>query len=177
VFFRAGLALLLLLLGLAIGCAGEGSGGSEEQGGGATADETEAPATPEPLTITLAEMNDSGQTGTATLTPASEQGAIETFEVAVTITPPPEDAEYAAIHAVPCDEFDPKIPPDASSEEIFEAVEATNAAELTEVRDGSSRTTVAKSIDEVSTGRFSIIVGSFTPPYQTFACGDIPESG
>jgi hypothetical protein len=139
---------------------------------GVAAEETATHESTEPLTVELGEANDSGKSGTATLTPT--EGTIATFEVTLTVTPPSADAQLAAIHRVTCDEYDPKIPADASLDEIFEAVSATSEDELGEVRKGKARATVPGSLADRATGAYSIMVHSPSPPYTPVACGDIP---
>jgi hypothetical protein len=124
------------------------------------------------VTFALAETNDSGQSGTATLTP--KEGEIPTFEVTITLSPPSRDVQPAAIHRVTCGEYDPKIAADASLDEIFAAVSATAEDELGEVRGGKARVTVAESLADRLTGDYSLIVHRPSPPYQPVVCGVIP---
>ena len=138
-----------------------GGCGGDDRGAGETA-----------VTIELAETNASGQSGTATLTP--KEGKIETFEVAVTVSPPSPDIQPAAIHRVTCAEYDPDIPEGASLDEIFAAVSATAEDELGEVRDGRARATVPEALADRLTGGYALMVHGPSPPYEPVVCGDIP---
>jgi hypothetical protein len=166
--FLVGLAVTLALA--ASGCGGDDS----ETSAGATTGETET-AVPQPVTVELAEANRSGYTGTATLTPR-EEGSIPTFEAVVTVTPTSDAVQLVAIHEVRCSEYDPDIPGDASTEEIFEAVTATSVDELGEVREGEARATVPGSLAERTTGEYALFVHESAPPFTPVACGDIPTS-
>lgn len=141
-------------------------------GGGDAAQDTGGPAPEETVTVELGEANGSGQSGTATLTP--KEGTIATFEVTISLSPPSGTPQLAAIHRVTCGEYEPKIPEDASSEEIFDAVSATSEDELGEVRGGSEKATVPGSLADRQTGMFSIIVHRPSPPFTPVVCGDIP---
>jgi hypothetical protein len=167
---KSALAVLCALL-LVGGCGGEDEEGADGTTGEA-AEDTATHESAEPVTVTLAEANDSGKSGTATLTP--KEGTIATFEVTLTVTPRSAQAQLAAIHRVTCDDYDPKIPADASLDEIFEAVIATREDELGEVREGKARANVPGSLADRMTGAYSVIVHSPSPPYTPVACGNIP---
>jgi hypothetical protein len=162
-------ALGILFAVALAGCGGDGGGQPAEAEAEA---ETGAHQVAEPVTVELTEANGSGQSGSTTLTP--EEGTIATFEVAITLSPPSEEPHVAAIHRVTCDDYDPKIPEGASTDEVFDAVSATSEDELGEVRDGSGRATVPGALEERQTGGFSIMVHSPSPPYTPVVCGNIP---
>jgi hypothetical protein len=151
----------VLLLSLAA-CGGEADGGET------VAEETTTQETAEPVTIDLAEEHGSGQSGTATLTPV-EGGGIPTFEAVVNLTPPLDASLPAHIHNVTCAEYATEI---KTQEEIEASIEST----LTDVRNGESTTTVPGSLEEVTTGEFSINVHDPAKAFETVACGDIPSS-
>jgi hypothetical protein len=161
-------AAVLLMLSLAA-C------GGRDDGAGTGVQETIVEDPSEPIIVELEEANASGYSGTVTFTPIGE-GTIATFEAMVTITPPSENPQLAAIHEVLCAEYDPDIPADATLDEIFEAVSATVADELGEVRNGKLTTTVPGSLAKRITGEYSLIVHDNAPPYRPVACGDIPEA-
>jgi hypothetical protein len=164
---RAGVIALIAVLAL-------GACGGGDDSAATAAEDTTTEEAAEPVTVELEEMNDSGHSGTATLTP-NEEATIATFQAAVTVTPPSENPQLAAIHSVTCSEYDPHIPAGASLQEIFDAVSATAVTELGEVRRGKAMKTAAGSLAERTTGEYSIIVHDNAPPYQPVACGDIAE--
>ena len=107
-----------------------------------------------PVTITLHEVDGSGVTGTATLTP---QG--ESTKVTLEINNPPPGALPAHIHFDTC----------ANPSEIRFG--------LSNVVAGKSETTVSGSIAYLRRGhgRFSINVHREEPDLPIIACGDIPQ--
>jgi hypothetical protein len=129
--------------------------------------------TPQPITIDLNETNRSGQSGTATLTDKgeSESGISLGTGVALEVSPPrrfPGDVQPAAIHSAKCAEIQER--------RGFEELSVTEVQPLTEVRDGRSESTAAKSLAELSAGGFSISVHQPSPPFRAVVCGDIPNS-
>jgi hypothetical protein len=165
-------AAIGLLGALAVSFAACGGG---DDGAATTTEEATTKAAAEPVTVGLDEANNSGYRGTAILTP-NDEGAIPTFEAVVTLGPPSENPQLAAIHAVLCADYDPEIPDDATLDEIFEAASATVADELGEVRDGMLRATAPGSLAERTTGDYSINVHDPAKGFETVACGDIPTS-
>lgn len=157
---RCKVGILPLAQGLAVGC-----GDSDEADDGAPAEPTTTAAAA-PITVELLEMNDSGQAGTATLTPRESEGSIDTFTATVTVIPPSKTSQFVAIHSVPCAEYHPEIPEGASLEEIVEAMSVTLDTELTQLRDGKSTTTVGGALEDKLTGEYSIIAGDPTPPLR-----------
>jgi hypothetical protein len=77
------------------------------------------------------------------------------------------DAQPAAIHAAPCAEI--------RQLRGFDSLGTTLAKELTEVRDGTSETTTARTIAELGTGGYSIAVHQSHPPFKAVLCAGIPS--
>jgi hypothetical protein len=167
---RAGVIGLVAVLALLPAACGGG-----DDGAATAAEETTTSAAAEPVTVGLDEANKSGYRGTAVLTP-NDEGAIPTFQAMVTLAPPSENPQLAAIHNVLCADYDPEIPKDATLDEIFDAVSADVADELGEVRDGELTATVPGALAKRTTGEYSLIVHDNAPPYTPVACGDIPSS-
>jgi hypothetical protein len=124
------------------------------------------------ITIELGEANGSGQSGTATLTDKGESGTGIGLGTGVVleVSPPkrfPGDAQPAAIHSAPCAEI--------RGRRGFEELSTTEVQSLTEVRDGRSESTAAKSLAKLSAGGFSISVHQPKPPFRAVVCGDIPS--
>jgi hypothetical protein len=159
---RAGVIGCLFVLALSLAACGGG-----DDGGETAAEETTTEMVAEPVTVELAEEHGSGQSGTATLTPA-EEGAIPTFEVVLRLEPPLEGPFPAHIHSVTCAEFEE----DLTEQQIF----ATVVAVLSDVRDGESTSTAPGSLAERTTGKYSINVHDPAKAFETVACGDIPAS-
>lgn len=155
--------LLVVLLVLALPACG---GGGET--GEATPAKQPAPAAtttaeePEPITVELREVGGSGQSGKATLTPTGT-GSIETFAVELELQPAGESPQMAHVHEATCAEY--------AEIEGFDAQIATVRSPLSDVREGTSESTVSGSI---ATGELSINVHEPAHPFAAVACGDIP---
>jgi hypothetical protein len=153
------LSLLLAAIALGAGCGGGGDNGDEAA---PAAPATTSPAS-EPITVTLHEVNDSGQSGTATLVP-SKVGTIETFKVRLEIEPLLNSPQMAHVHRVTCAEY-------AKIKGIDKQI-LTVHSPLADVQNGESESTVPGS---VATGEFSINVHEPASPFPAVACGDIPS--
>jgi hypothetical protein len=132
--------------------------------GGGDEGEAEAPA---PVTVQLAAKNDSGQTAMAVLTDRGRSGT----GVVVTVDPPnrfPGEIQNVTINEASCRKV-------LTFENYLERDEKTLGQVLTEVRDGRSETTAARSLSEFTSGGYSINVYYPAPPYPVAACGDVPE--
>jgi hypothetical protein len=166
---QSGIRLLLAVPGVLIaGACGGGDNGREGDArsrGAVVAAAHEGQEAAAPVTIELEQANGSGQSGTATLT---DKGLSGTAVVLTTSTPDhlPGHAQPASINAVGCAELGPL--------KRLEARERTVAQVLREVRDGTSETTAARSLAELTTGAYSINVYAPSYPYNPVACGDIP---
>jgi hypothetical protein len=94
----------LLLVLAPLGCGGDGDNAGEAVSTAAEAvssvAETVAAEAPKIITVDLAEENDSGQPGTATLTPNADG----TFTVSIELSPGGEAAQPAHIHEGICPE-------------------------------------------------------------------------
>jgi hypothetical protein len=146
------LVTALLLCALASAGCGGGDGGTE----------AEAPAA---VTVELSAENDSGQTGTATLTDKGLSGTA----LVMTVDPPnrfPGDVQPASLYVVGCAEV--------RTFKTFEEL-TSRRSHLTEVRNGRSETTVARPLSELTSGGYSIVVHQQNPPNIPVVCGDIPE--
>jgi hypothetical protein len=127
---------VLALVPLAVAACGGSSAGGDER-----------------LTVPLAELVGSGQSGTATLTPEGD-GATR---VVVRVGNPPQAAQPAHIHPGTCGDLDP-LP----------------AYPLEPVTAGSSSTTISASLGELRSGRFAVNVHLSEEEIRTsVACGDI----
>lgn len=108
------------------------------------------------ITVKLATQNDSGESGTATLT---EQGS-QTAVVLALENLAAEAAQPAHIHKGRCAELDP-VP----------------TYPLTNVVDGASQTTVDAPLGELEAGRFAINVHKSEAEADVYvACGDLGEA-
>jgi len=159
--------LSLLLAAIALGAAGCG-GGSDNGGEAAPADQAPPAATSleasEPIIVELHEVNDSGQSGTATLVPG-KVGTIETFKVRLEIQPLLDSPQMAHVHRTTCAKY-------AKIRGIDKQI-LTVHSPLADVRDGEeSESTVPGSI---ATGEYSINVHEPASPFPAVACGDIPK--
>jgi hypothetical protein len=136
----AGKTLIVLAILVAVLTAGPAAcGGGDDEGSA--------------VDVELSEQQNSGQSGTATLTSVG-QGRTK---VVVTLSNPPGVPQPAHIHPGSCDEIDP-MP----------------AYGLTNLRDGTSTTTVDASIEDLRSGRFAINVHKSDAEIQTYvACGGI----
>lgn len=142
--------------------------GGGDDGGETAADETTTQKTAEPVKVDLAEEHGSGQSGTATLTPAEGDG-IPTFEAVVKLTPASDASLPAHIHNVTCAVYAAEI---KTQEEIEASIEKV----LDDVRNGQSTTTVPGSLDELTTGEYSINVHDPAKAFETVVCGDLPSA-
>jgi hypothetical protein len=103
------------------------------------------------VTVELAEQNDSGQSGTATLTPAGEQTTV-TLE----LSNPPGDPQPAHIHSGTCEELGEVVYP------------------LENLEEGTSETTVDASLEELQNGEFAINAHESEENIANYiACGPI----
>jgi hypothetical protein len=128
-----------LLAGAALGVA---ACGGEEEGAGAS----------DAVTVELAEQNDSGQSGTATLTPDGDS-----TRVVIELGNGSSEPQPAHVHPGSCADLDPQP-----------------AHGLANVVDGSSETTVAAPLSELTAGDFAINVHKSAAEVQTYvACGDL----
>jgi hypothetical protein len=126
----------LAVLTFAVAACGGGSGGGETQ-----------------LTVPLAELVGSGQSGTATLTPDGD-GATT---VVIRVGNSPQAAQPAHIHPGTCGDLDP-LP----------------AYPLEPVSAGSSTTRISATLGELRSGRFAVNVHLSEEEIRTsVACGDI----
>jgi hypothetical protein len=146
--------------------------GGSDDGGEATPVEQTPPAqtaateAPEPITINLREVNNSGQSGTATLI-AGKVGEIETFDVQIEIEPAVASPQMAHVHRVTCNEY-------AKVKALNEQI-ATVHSPLADVREGKSE---SKNVPgSIATGDFSINIHEPAHPFPAVACGDIPRGG
>jgi hypothetical protein len=146
-------------------------GGGGDDGGEATPVTETQPAatttteTPEPITITLQEVDDSGQSGTATLIPG-KVGEIETFDVRLEVEPAIKSPQMAHVHRATCAEY-------AKLKGIDEEI-ATVHSPLTDLRAGKSESRNVPG--SIATGEFSINVHEPAHPFPAVACGNIPRS-
>lgn len=140
-------ALAALVAGLALAACG----GDEQSM------EAAAPAAQpngDTLTIELAEENDSGQTGTATLTAV---GPNET-EVVVDVTNPPAESQPVHIHEGSCDDIDPQP-----------------LHGLPNLMDGHTESTVPASLDELTAGGLALNAHRSDEQIDLYvACGNLP---
>jgi CHRD domain len=97
---RIGWLLIALVAPLGCGSDGDNAGEAVSSAAGAvsSAAETVVQETPKTITVDLAEENESGQSGTATLTP-NDDG---TFEVAIELSPGGDAPQPAHIHEGTC---------------------------------------------------------------------------
>jgi len=108
------------------------------------------------LTVTLGEQNGSGESGTATLTREGDRTrvVIDLQGMSATMASPPQPAH---IHKGSCVDLDP-----------------TPAYALSDVKHGSSTSTVDAKLDDLRKGAFAINVHKSTSEIQAYvACGDI----
>ena len=128
------LAAGALVLAVA-GCGGDGGGESE-------------------VSVPLAQVGTSGQSGTATLTRAGDGRTT----VVVEVGNPPAEPQPAHVHPGTCADLDP-LP----------------AYALSSVEDGGSSTTLDVSLDELRDGEFALNVHRSSAAIRvSVACGDIP---
>jgi hypothetical protein len=160
--------LVCSLLVLTIGGCG---GGDEENGSPAEEAPTAEHEAAAPVEVELNAVNDSGMSGQATLREVeAEDGAIPTFEVEISLTPAGDGASLPAhIHNVTCAEYAKIKDPGAQLQTV--------QAPLSNVDDGSSKSTAAGALADRMTGEYSINVHEAASPFPAVACGDIPAHG
>ena len=145
-----------------IGCGGADN--ATEKPAEATGATTTSTVT-KPITVALVEQNQSGQSGSVTLTDKGLSGTA----VVVAMSPPkrfPGDVQPVSINEASCE--------DLLAFTDYQERDKTWRAHLTEVRGGASETTSGRSLDELTTGRYAISVYQQDHPYAIVACGDIP---
>jgi hypothetical protein len=169
-------AIVFVALAVLFGGACGGESNAEEAGTALTENGTTSGAEPQTttstatgageVTIDLAEQNDSGQTGSATLRASGD----ESFDVLIEMSPPakfPGNSQNAHIHEVSCAEY-------AAMKGFTERLE-TVVDWLSNLAKGRSTTTVQQPLSERADGTFSINVHEQNTPYTVVACGDIPK--
>ena len=103
-------------------------------------------------TVELTAVGDSGQSGTASLTTTGDMTT-----VAISVDDPVSDSQPAHIHEGTCDDLNP-----------------APAFGLGNVENGSSETTVAPSVDELTSGEYAINLHMSDEDLETYtSCGDI----
>jgi hypothetical protein len=128
----------LVLLSLAAACGGSDGGAAEEE-----------------LSLELVEQNGSGQSGTATLTPAGE----DSTRIVVELGSAPGAPQPAHVHSGTCDDIG----------DVF--------APLESLTDGTSESTVMLTLDELQQG--GLIVHAHKSEAEldvSVACTAIPEA-
>jgi hypothetical protein len=105
------------------------------------------------LTLQLAQENGSGQSGTATLTPAGDGRTTVILE----LSNPPDEPQPAHVHPGPCGDLGDPI------------------AGLANLVDGRSETTVSMSLDELRTGDLVVHAHKSEAEFEiSVACAPIP---
>lgn len=105
------------------------------------------------LTLQLAQENGSGQSGTATLTPAGDGRTTVILE----LSNPPDEPQPAHVHPGPCGDLGDPI------------------AGLENLVDGRSETTVSLSLDELRTGDLVVHAHKSEAEFEiSVACAPIP---
>lgn len=105
------------------------------------------------LTLQLAQENGSGQSGTATLTPAGDGGTTIVLE----LSNPPEAPQPAHVHPGPCGDLGDPI------------------AGLQNLVDGRSESTVSMSLDDLRTGNLVVHAHKSEAEFEiSVACAPIP---
>jgi hypothetical protein len=108
------------------------------------------------LSLELTEQNGSGQSGTATLTPAGE----ERTKIVMELSNPPAVPQPAHVHPGPCDDLGDPV------------------AALANVVRGRSETTVPLSFAELRRGDLVVHAHKSEREYSiSVACAPIPEAG
>jgi hypothetical protein len=115
------------------------------------------------ITIDLEEVNDSGETGAATLTRADAKSFF--VELKMEDMPESDASQPAHIHNVTCDEY-------AGLKDFTAQLESVSYS-LNDVRPAGTRTKVSVPLDSQATGKYSINV--HRPTGVAVSCGDIPE--
>lgn len=110
---------------------------------------------PSEVTIQLGTLNDSGESGTATLTAAGAQ-----TKVVLNVTGQPAGVDQPThIHEGTCANLNPQP-----------------AFPLTDVKDGKSETTVDASLTDLLSGKYAINVHKSAADLATYVvCGDLPK--
>jgi hypothetical protein len=147
--------LLVSVLGVA-GCGGDDEGGAVEQASSVV--ETETEAVPESIEVELAEVNASGQSGTATLS----LGDAGTLDVTIDLAEGSDESQPAHIHEGSCPDVGDVIAP------------------LKDVVDGMSTSeNVAFSLDDLTSTDspgYAINVHKSAAAIEDYvACGDITD--
>jgi hypothetical protein len=147
--------LLVSVLGVA-GCGGDNEGSAAEQVSSVI--ETATEAVPESIEVELAEVNASGQSGTATLTPNGDG----TLDVMIDLSPESDEPQPAHIHEGSCPDVGDVVAP------------------LNDVVDGTSTSeNVAFSLDDLTSTEspgFAINVHKSAAAIEDYvACGDITD--
>jgi hypothetical protein len=108
------------------------------------------------VTVNLAEQNGSGESGTATLTAEGDRTKV-VLDVRNPSATMASEAQPAHIHKGSCAKLDP-----------------TPAYGLTDVKDGTSTSTVDVKLDDLANGAFAINVHKSATEIETYvACGNI----
>jgi hypothetical protein len=145
---------LLAAAAVLVGC-----GGDDDPGSNAAPEAQKVEA----VTAQISEVDDSGISGTATLTPRTGKR----FDVTVRLTGSGL-SHPAHIHDTTCAEY--------AKLADFDAQLATVKDSLSNVTDGVSETTVGlTALSERTTGGYSINVHAPESPFPAVACGDIPK--
>jgi hypothetical protein len=140
---RSGL-LAVAVLALA-GCGGDGDGGG---GGGGGGDDEGGP-----VVVQLAEMNNSGQSGTAELHP----GAAST-DITIALEPPEGDNQPIHIHTGTCE---------SPGAEVVHDVGFTTA--------GLGQGQAFVLVQELTTGEYVLDIHDAQNPDEVIMCGAIPQ--
>lgn len=162
------LALVFVAIVFAAGCGGDDAGAPA--GEETTTEETTATGheAGEPVEIELHAVDDSGVSGTATLSEGEGDGP-PTFTVQLTAEPAGEAARPAHIHDVTCAEYAEITDTDEQARTVVDT--------LTNVDQGTSTTTVPGKLTERTTGEYSINIHASAIPFPAIACGDVPAHG
>ena len=144
----------LLIAACAAGGGGTATRGNPSQAA-ATAGATTG-GTEQAVEVQLAELNDSGVSGTATVTDLGNG----TLRVEIDVEAGGNEAMPAHIHPGTCEELDP-----------------APQYPLSDVEDGTSTTEIEATLASVQTGEFAINLHESTEAVETYtACGDIPAA-
>jgi CHRD domain len=142
--------VICVLLVVGVGC------GSDEQNAATSAASSAPSAAEKAVTIDLAEQNESGESGTATLTPEGS----DQVRVTIDLDGAPADAQPAHVHKGSCDALGDILHP------------------LTNVENGSSDTVLDVNLQDLQaamlSGGLAINVHESTVNLETYvACGDL----
>ena len=155
---RRQLAGVLLAAGVMLLAA---CGGDDEEGASGRSSAPRAPETGPggAITLPLVEENNSGASGTATLTGGGDSAS-------VTIELRSDDGQYQAhIHDVSCQRY--------RRMNDFSAQLATLTEGLSNVTGGRSESDLNEPLPTYTRSEFSINVHKFASPYPVVACGDL----